>query len=129
MAAAVLLTGASGFIGSSLHDPLRAAGRQVRCLTRRLHEARERWPQRDWVSGDAGDASSLARAMEGCDVAYYLVHGMGRLEPAWVQKEVSTAETFSRAATRAGVGRIVYLGGVAPTGTPSEHLRARLLTG
>jgi uncharacterized protein YbjT (DUF2867 family) len=129
MTGRVLLTGATGFIGGHLHDLLRAAGREVRCLTRRPLDARERWPDRDWVAGNVGDAEALAGALSGCEVAFYLVHGMGELGPGWAEREVRAAETFARAASRAGLERLVYLGGVAPTGAPSEHLRARLRTG
>jgi uncharacterized protein YbjT (DUF2867 family) len=125
----VLLTGATGFIGGHLHDPLRAAGCEVRCLTRRPLDARQRWPDRDWVAGDVGDAGSLGDALAGCRAAYYLVHGMGTLGPGWAEREVRAAETFAQAASRAGLERLVYVGGVAPSGPPSEHLRARLRTG
>jgi uncharacterized protein YbjT (DUF2867 family) len=129
MTGRVLLTGATGFIGGHLHDPLRAAGWEVRCLTRRPLDARESWPDRDWVAGDVGDEGALAGALAGCRVAYYLVHGMGELGPGWAEREVRAAETFARAASRARLERLVYLGGVAPSGSPSEHLRARLQTG
>ena len=129
MTGRVLLTGATGFIGGHLHDPLRAAGWEVRCLTRRPLDARGSGPDRDWVGGDVSDAGALAGAMGGCQVAFYLVHGMGELGPGWVEREVRAAETFARAASRARLERLVYLGGVAPSGPPSEHLRARLQTG
>jgi uncharacterized protein YbjT (DUF2867 family) len=54
---------------------------------------------------------------------------MRQLRPGWAEREVRAAETFARAARRARVERVVYLGGVAPAGPPSEHLRARLATG
>jgi uncharacterized protein YbjT (DUF2867 family) len=129
MTGRVLLTGATGFIGGHLHRPLRAAGWEVRCLTRRPAEARARWPDRAWVGGDVGEAGALAAAMEGCRAAFYLIHGMGQLGPGWAEREVRAAETFARAASEARLERLVYLGGVAPAGPPSEHLRARLQTG
>jgi uncharacterized protein YbjT (DUF2867 family) len=125
----VLLTGATGFIGRNLHGPLAAAGHAVRCLSRKPEEARARWPDRDWVGGDVGDPGTLARAMEGCATAYYLVHGMASARAGWVDDELRWAEDFAQAAGEAGVGRVVYLGGVAPRGEPSEHLRSRLETG
>jgi len=124
-----ILTGASGFIGRHLHAPLVAAGWEVRCLTRRPEEARRRWPDRSWIGGDVGDAASVARALRGCSVAYYLVHGMASARPGFADDELRWAEDFAVAAAEAGVRRIVYLGGVAPRGTPSEHLRSRLETG
>lgn len=129
MPASILLTGATGFVGGRLHGPLVAAGHAVRCLTRRPDEARRRWPGRSWVGGDAGVPADLDRALRGCTVAYWLVHGMGAHDPGWAAREVGSAAAFADAAARAGVERIVYLGGVAPAGAPSRHLRARLQTG
>lgn len=126
--ARVLLTGATGFVGARLHDRLCAAGWRVRCLTRRPDAARERWPRREWVGGDVGDPTAVAVALRGCRSAMYLVHGVGDGR-GWARREVRAAESFARAAEQAGLERIVYLGGVAPSGAPSEHLRARLETG
>jgi len=67
--------------------------------------------------------------MEGCGTAYYLVHGMASARPGWADDELRWAEDFADAAGEAGVRRVVYLGGVAPRGEPSEHLRSRLDTG
>ncbi len=125
----VLLTGATGFIGRNLHAPLEAAGHEVRCLTRKPEEARSLWPDRRWVHGDIGEPASLPAALEGCDIAYYLVHGMGSHGSGWAEAELRWARDFAQAAGVAGVGRIIYLGGVAPQGPPSEHLLSRLNTG
>jgi uncharacterized protein YbjT (DUF2867 family) len=125
----ILLTGASGFIGGNLHARLVGRGAEVRCLTRRPEQARRRHPDRAWVGGDVGDPTSLARALEGCSVAYYLVHGMTSAHRGWADEELRWAEDFAEAAATAGVRRIVYLGGVAPRGPPSEHLGSRLQTG
>jgi uncharacterized protein YbjT (DUF2867 family) len=125
----VLLTGSTGFIGRHLHPELRRAGYDVRCLTRHPEEARRRWPGADWVAGDVGDPGSLARALAGCAIAYYLVHGMGSGRPGWADVESRWAEDFAVAAGEVGVERAIYLGGVRPRGVPSEHLRARLATG
>ena len=72
---------------------------------------------------------SLASALGGCRIAFYLVHGIGEAGPGWAEREVRAAETFVRAAGQARLERLVYLGGVAPSGPPSEHLRSRLQTG
>jgi nucleoside-diphosphate-sugar epimerase len=97
-------------------------------LTRDAARARRREPGLDWVEGDVGDAASCAAALNGCQAALYLVHGMGE-GADYHRREVGAASTFSRAAAAAGVERIVYLGGVAPTGAGSEHLRSRLDVG
>jgi uncharacterized protein YbjT (DUF2867 family) len=75
-----------------------------------------------------GDVGSCARALDGCRAALYLVHGIGE-GADYHRREVRAAATFSAAAAAAGVERIVYLGGVAPTGTGSAHLRSRLEVG
>jgi uncharacterized protein YbjT (DUF2867 family) len=129
MSERILLTGATGFIGLNLHPALVKAGHRVRCLTRNPEPARTRWPDRDWVGGDVGDSRSVARALEGCSTAYYLVHGMTAARPGWADEELRWAEEFAEAAGQAGVRRVIYLGGVAPRGEPSEHLRSRLETG
>jgi len=129
MPASILLTGATGFVGGRLFGPLVSAGHAVHCLTRRPEEARRLWPGRSWVGGDVRDPAGLDRALRGCEVAYWLVHGMGEHDPGWAEREVRAASSFADAAYRAGLERIVYLGGVAPAGPPSRHLLARLRTG
>ncbi len=125
----VLLTGATGFVGRAVRPALEAAGWHVRCLTRDAARARLRDPDLDWVQGDVGDAASCARALEGCDAALYLVHGIGE-DAHYHQQEVRAAETFAGAAADAKVQRIVYLGGVAPAHSGgSDHLRSRLAVG
>ena len=124
----MLLTGATGFVGGAVRPALAAVGWHVRCLTRDVARARERQPALDWVGGNVGDAASCARALDGCQAALYLVHGIGE-GADYHRREVAAAKTFSRAAAAAGVDRIVYLGGVAPASFGSEHLRSRLEVG
>jgi len=124
----VLLTGATGFVGSAVRPALAAMGWRVRCLTRDVAQARKRQPGLDWVAGDVGDAAASARALDGCQAALYLVHGIGE-GADYHRREVAAAATFCQAAAAAGVERIVYLGGVAPAGPGSEHLRSRLEVG
>jgi uncharacterized protein YbjT (DUF2867 family) len=129
MAQRVLLTGATGFIGRNLYPSLADAGYEVQCLTRKPNEAQRLWSDRHWVSGDIGHPRTLIPALEGCDFAYYLVHGMGTNRPGWAEEELQWAGNFAEAARAAGVRRLVYLGGVAPQGAPSEHLLSRLNSG
>ena len=107
---------------------LLGAGYRVRVLAR----SPERLGGRPWladvevVRGDASDAGSLAPALAGVDVAYYLVHALGTSGFEATDRE--TAATFAAAAGEAGVGRIVYLGGLAPAHASSDlspHLRSR----
>ena len=124
----LLLTGATGFVGGAARPALACEGWRVRCLTRDAGRAKTREPTLDWVQGDVGDEASCARALDGCQAALYLVHGIGE-GPDYHRHEVMAASTFSKAAAAAGVERIVYLGGVAPTGAGSDHLRSRLDVG
>ena len=124
----LLLTGATGFVGGAVRAALGAQGWRVRCLTRDAAGARQRQPELDWAQGDVGELGSCAAALRGCRAALYLVHGIGE-GADYHQHEVAAAETFAGAAGEAGVERIVYLGGVAPVGAGSDHLRSRLDVG
>jgi uncharacterized protein YbjT (DUF2867 family) len=124
----ILLTGATGFVGRALRPALVTAGWQTRCLTRDASAARRRWPAGEWVEGDLADAGTAERVLAGCDAAVYLVHSMGD-GAGFHQREVDAARRFAAAAATAGVGRIVYFGGVAPSGKGSEHLRSRVEVG
>ena len=125
----MLVTGASGFVGRRLAPVLQAAGWRVRCLSRDAATAARRWPQQTWVEADLSSADGLAQALDGCQFAFYLVHSLGDGTAELVERERARARAFALAAERAGLERIVYLGGVAPQGSPSEHLRSRLEAG
>ncbi len=121
----LLLTGASGFVGRHAHGALGDAGWHVRCATRDVDRAYRRWPERDWVSLDVADQASVASALEGCEAALYMIHGMASHEGDFREAEVRQAEVFASAAAEAGLDRIVYLGGVAAPSDASDHLRSR----
>ena len=95
---------------------------------RALARQPELLPSLDAVPGDLLTGAGLEEALEGCSTAYYLVHSM---EPAangdFAARDRRMAQAFGEAAARAGVERIVYLGGIVPSGQPlSPHLRSRL---
>ncbi|HZZ83865.1 MAG TPA: NAD(P)H-binding protein [Anaeromyxobacteraceae bacterium] len=122
---ATLVTGATGFIGRALVPALRARGHRVIAASRRPPEAR----RAAWRVCDLLRPETLPGALEGVRVAYYLVHSMGGGRADFRARERRSAEAFARAASASGVQRIVYLGGPAPSGRPSEHLRSRLEVG
>lgn len=122
----ILLTGATGYVGGRLLRRLEAQGRPLRCLVRRPaalegHAA----PATQIALGDATDREAVARALAGVEVAYYLVHSMGAREDFEVRDRLA-ASIFAEEAARAGVGRIVYLGGLGDASAAlSAHLRSR----
>ena len=117
----VLVTGASGFVGSRLAEVLVEQGHDVRALTRRPDEYRGAGTP---VAGDVEDVASLRRALKKVDVAYYLVHSLGSDD--FEDKDATAASAFSIAAADSGVRQIVYLGGLGVDGeTLSAHLRSR----
>lgn len=129
-----LVTGATGYIGGRLVPELLDAGHRVRCLARTPGKLRDHpWAARaETVRGDVTDERSLAAAMAGIDVAYYLVHALGT-GSGFEERDRTAARNFARQAHAAGVRRIVYLGGLTPAGIPvrrlSPHLRSRAEVG
>jgi uncharacterized protein YbjT (DUF2867 family) len=124
----ILLTGASGYVGSHLLDELQRRGRRVRALVRRPETAA--LPAGvELRKGDAVKGDGLPEALEGVRTAYYLIHSMGRgARPSedFAARDRAAAVNFGDAARAAGVERIVYLGGLGPTGADaSVHLRSR----
>ena len=123
-----LVTGASGYIGGRLAPELLAAGYGVRCLARDPGKLDGRpWSgDVEVAAGDVMDAAAVRRALDGVDVAYYLIHSLGT-GPSFEQRDREAAGIFARAAALAGVKRIVYLGGIitGPVAGLSPHLRSR----
>jgi uncharacterized protein YbjT (DUF2867 family) len=121
----LLVTGATGFVGSRLARKLVAGGAQVRCLVRDRGRAKELEPIADLHEGDVLDPASLRGAGSGVDVAYYLVHSMGRGGgDDFEERERRAARSFARMAKEEGVRRVVYLGGLGDQ-PGSRHLRSR----
>jgi uncharacterized protein YbjT (DUF2867 family) len=127
----ILVTGITGAIGANLAPRLLADGHEVRGLSRRRRPSTESVSasEIELLTGDAVSGLGLRGALRGVDVAYYLIHSMEPEAGArFHARESAAATNFARAAARAGVGRVVYLGGLVPehTVSPSAHLSSRL---
>ncbi|MBY0399589.1 SDR family oxidoreductase [Myxococcota bacterium] len=122
----ILLTGATGYVGGRLMRRFEAEGRALRCLVRRPEQFRGHSAETTEICpGDATDRESVARALAGVETAYYLVHSMGAREDFEVRDRLA-ATIFAQEAARAGVARIVYLGGLGDSRAElSAHLRSR----
>jgi uncharacterized protein YbjT (DUF2867 family) len=122
----VLLTGATGYIGRNLLPWLLRRGLRVRCLARQPAAVKtEVGVNTEVFKGDVMARESLTRAMDGVDTAYYLIHSMGAGSD-FEAMDRQAARNFAEAARSAGVGRIIYLGGLAHGESGlSPHLRSR----
>ncbi len=121
----VLVTGITGYVGSLIAARMVSDGHEVRGFARVPERVTRPLPV---VKGDALSGAGLPAALDGVDVAYFLIHSM---EPAvgdpFALRERTAADNFARAAAAAGVRRIVYLGGLVPAAGPrSAHLSSRM---
>jgi len=126
----VLLTGVTGYIGSRLLPKLIAEGHKVSCMVRDLSRVEStRFEAADWVYGDALDMKSLETAFDGIEAAYYLIHSMNS-GSEFERRDRTAAQNFATQAKRAGVKRLIYLGGLGSSGPElSKHLKSRQDTG
>jgi uncharacterized protein YbjT (DUF2867 family) len=126
----ILVTGITGYVGGALAPRLLADGHDVRGLAR--DPSRCTLDDVECVRGDAVSGAGLDKAMDGVDVAYYLIHSMEsgpEVAGAFQAREERSAANFAEAARRAGIDRVVYLGGPVPQDAPerlSPHLASRL---
>jgi len=125
----ILVTGAAGYIGGRLAEDLRQSGPQVRCLVRDRERPEARRLLRQGCEireGDVLDADSLIGIGDDIDVAYYLIHSMGRgqTQSDFEMRERQGARHFAIAAKRDGISRVVYLGGLG-SNRQSRHLGSR----
>jgi uncharacterized protein YbjT (DUF2867 family) len=121
----VVVFGATGTIGAAL-VPVLARDHEVVAVSRREHAGDG--GAVTWVRADATDAVSVRAALEGAEVAYYLVHSLGASD--FEERDRHAAETVARAAADAGVRQLIYLGGLGDDSPDlSKHLRSRIETG
>ncbi len=120
-----LIVGATGYVGTLLTKALVAEGRAVRALSRRPRSLAASGTVES-VRGDVLKDEGLDTALAGCDVAYYLVHSMEAGASSFESRDREAARNFVAACRRAGVARVVYLGGIEPSGPLSSHMRSRL---
>lgn len=140
----ILVTGASGFIGSRLVAKLlslsltlpRDKNFEVLCLTRNKESLKNRYDKKyedilRIIEADVNDYSQLVKAMSGVNVAFYLIHSMEGTSKSWkgfAQRDRKAAQNFAKAATECGVEKIIYLGGIIPGedyNKLSQHMRSR----
>lgn len=120
----ILLTGITGYVGGALVPRLERDGHELVGLARNPARASVDVPL---VQGDVLTGDGLDEALDGVDVAYYLIHSMEKASNgSFAQREEQGAQAFAEAAARAGVRRIVYLGGIKPAGAVSPHMASRL---
>lgn len=126
----ILVAGATGYVGGRLVERLLAAGYRVRALARSMDKLKGRtWsedPEIELIEADLLEPETLRDAFEGCDTAYYLVHSMNPQQKDFAKADRLAAENFIKAASGAGLKRIIYLGGIGgdrPDSSP--HLKSR----
>jgi uncharacterized protein YbjT (DUF2867 family) len=124
-----LVFGASGYIGSNLVPRLLQEGRRVRAAARNISmlEGRE-WADAELVQSDALNPETLPAAMQGVEIAYYLVHSMAA-GPDFAELDYQAASNFGTAAEAAGVKQIIFLSSLVPPNAQSIHLLSRQHTG
>lgn len=124
----IMLTGASGYIGGILLERFLALGHPVQALVRNPARFKREHPLLNVFAGDVRDRSAVTEALRGCDLAYYLVHGLEEAS-SFEHQEALAAQVFTEAANQAGLARLFYLGGLGEGSDLSPHLRSRQLTG
>jgi len=122
----ILVTGATGFIGSRLAQSLTKKGYTVKALSRKESSNKDNIK---FVKADLFNEKQLEVALEGVEIAYYLVHSMEGDKKHWKEfasREKTQAQNFLEAATKAGVKRIIYLGGLVDESLElSPHMKSR----
>jgi nucleoside-diphosphate-sugar epimerase len=143
----VLITGATGFVGSNLFSRLESTRKDLdlRAITRSAEKLEKKIGDLsiEIIEADVMDYAGLTKALKGYDVAYYLIHSMEGSSPKewkkFAERDRKAAENFSKAATECRVDRIIYLGGLIhandvlssnkKSSNISEHMKSRIEAG
>jgi uncharacterized protein YbjT (DUF2867 family) len=120
-----LIVGATGYVGTLLTKALVDQGRPVRALSRHPRPVASGGLV-ETARGDVLKDEGLDAALEGCEVAYYLVHSMEAGTTSFEARDRQAVNNFVAACRRTRVDRVVYLGGIEPSGRRSPHMRSRL---
>ncbi|MBI1387233.1 MAG: DUF2867 domain-containing protein [bacterium] len=122
----ILLTGATGYIGGRLLYKLHERGHAIRCLCRNPDFIRSRAPQNVEIHpGDVRNKDSIVPAMQGMDVAVYLIHSMASHEN-FAEADRLAARNFAEAVKNSSIGKIIYVGGLGESDDDlSPHLKSR----
>ena len=122
----VLIVGASGYVGGRLVPLLQQRGEDLRLVGRDPDALADRFPGTQALRVDLLDPETLPQAVAGIDAAYYLAHAMGSAEAGFAGRDLRSARAFAIAAAKAGVQRIIYLGGLGDDAAGlSHHLKSR----
>lgn len=127
----VLVTGASGYVGGRLVPQLLDRGYQVRIMVRKeSSDYRKLWSGAEIIAADALEKEKLVKALEGIQVAYYLIHSLLLGPREFEMADLKAAINFREAAQENGLKRIIYLGGLGDSkASRSHHLRSRAEVG
>jgi len=122
----ILVTGATGFIGARLISSLSKRGYKISAMSRKKIADSENVK---YIKADVFDLNQLEKAMTGIKIAFYLLHSMEGSKDEWKQfssREKLQAQNFLKAATKTGVKRIIYLGGLVNDSLDlSPHMKSR----
>jgi len=128
----VLLTGSTGYIGRRLKNRLLSSGEKINLrllVTDRRQVEEEAAARVEIVEGNTFNAAALKAALKGIDTAYYLIHSMRAKKGDFEELDRISAGNFIEECARAGVKRVIYLGGLGERNSISKHLRSRQETG